>query len=257
MKNTLLLLLGVACFSTVIAQTHNAKFSSTSGEKTVHIIFSESELEVEVHSSSDVEIFTDDYKAPPARAKGLKPLYNSAVDNTGIGIEVRESNNTMTIKKASNGPRAFKIKVPENVNLKVDEMDWNGSGVSINGVKGEIEIDAKGSNLKILKVSGPVVANTINGNIDVIYASVNQDQPNSISCTNGYLDVTLPSSTKANLKLKSINGEVYTDFNIDMPKSKEGLHVVYGHKLNGTINGGGVEFSLHSINSDVYIRKAK
>jgi len=81
--------------------------------------------------------------------------------------------------------------------------------------------------------------------------------PNSISCTNGFVDVTLPNNTKADLKMKSINGEVYTDFEVDMGKVKEGMHRLSGHNLSGTINGGGVEISLRAINSDIYLRQKK
>ena len=54
--------------------------------------------------------------------------------------------------------------------------------------------------------------------------------------------------------MKSINGEVYTDFDITMP-SKDGMKRMSGRKLTGTINGGGVEISLNAINDDIYLRK--
>jgi len=41
-------------------------------------------------------------------------------------------------------------------------------------------------------------------------------KPMSFSSLNGTLDVTLPADIKANIKLQSDNGEVYSDFPVDM-----------------------------------------
>lgn len=257
MKNIFIITVLLGLSQVVFAQTYTAKFSNSNGDKKVRIIKSNGEMRIVAHNSSEVIMTTNDYEAPPERAKGLRPLYNNAVDNTGIGLEVTESGNEITIKKASNADMDFEIKIPQTADLYIDETGWNGNGINVKGIQGEVEIDAKGSDLTIMEVDGPVVASTVNGDIEIVFTKVNQNQPNFISCTNGYVDITIPSTTKADLKMKSINGEVYTDFDIDMPVQKDGMHRLSGHKLAGTINGGGVEISLQAINSDIYLRKAQ
>ena len=240
------------------SQSYVAKFSNSSGTKKVKFIAGGGSIKVVTHANPEVAISTDDYQAPPERAKGLKPLYNNAVDNTGIGLEVTEQNNLITIRKAIHKDMTFVLKVPEDSDFAVKETDWNSRGIQIKDVKGEIEIDAKGSKIWINNVPGPVVASTVNGDIEVVFSNVNPDQPSSISCTNGYIDVSLPGTTNADLQMKSINGEIYTDFKINMPDRKGGLRrLAGGDRIIGTINGGGVEISLHAINSDIYLRKAK
>jgi len=257
MKNIFLFGLLTCLTQFVFAQSHTAKFSNSAGEQKIRIIKSKGAIIISAHNTSEVIASTDDYEAPPERARGLRPLYNNATDNTGMGLEINESGNVMTIKTASNNDMDFDLKVPKNAHIYIEETDWNGNGIRIKDVAGEIEIEAKGSDIQIANAAGPVVASTVNGDIEVTYTSVKQDQPNSISCTNGFVDVTLPNNTKADLKMKSINGEVYTDFEVDMGKVKEGMHRLSGHNLSGTINGGGVEISLRAINSDIYLRQKK
>ena len=45
---------------------------------------------------------------------------------------------------------------------------------------------------------------------------VTPDKPMSFTSFNGNVDVTLPAAVKANLKLRSDQGEVYTDFDVQI-----------------------------------------
>ena len=257
MKNKLIIGLLLCLAQWGFTQSHTATFSNNTGEKKIRIIFSKGEVVISTHNSPEVLISTDDYEAPPERAKGLRPLYNNAIDNTGIGLDISESGNVMTIKKASNEDMDFEIKVPKEISVYLEEVGWNGGGIKIDGVQGEIEIDAKGSDIDIVNTSGPVVVSTVNGDVEIKYNKLNQEQPNSISCTNGFVDITLPADSKADMKMKSINGEIYTDMDIDMGNRKDGMHRIGGRNISGTLNGGGVEISIRAINSGIYLRKAK
>jgi hypothetical protein len=230
--------------------------SFTGGKKIVFEI-EKAMLQIEAHSGSDVIFETYDYEEPPERAKGLKPLYNTAEDNTGIGLQVDIASGVMTVNKASTEDMDFVIKVPNSVAVQIKETGWGGDEFLLKDIKGEIEIEAKGSDIVIEGATGPVVANTTSGDITINFTSVNQSKPSSITNTSGFIDVTLPSSTKANLELKSVTGEIYTDMDIKFEKSEEqgNMRRVGGRNLQGTINGGGVEIALKTISDDIYLRK--
>jgi hypothetical protein len=66
----------------------------------------------------------------------------------------------------------------------------------------------------------------------------------------------LPANAKTNLKMGTHNGEVYTDFDVDI-KNKGDLKKVGGNTIEGTTNGGGVQLTISTINSDIYLRKKK
>ena len=227
------------------------------GGKKIFIEVEGAGLVIEGHNGNDVVIETEDFEDPPERAKGLRALYNTAEDNTGIGLQIDVASGVMTIKKASHEDMEFHLKVPAGVSIEIEEQGWQGDDFHIKGVKGEIEVKGKGSNITIDDVTGPVVANTTSGDITVVFTSLNQDKPTSISNTSGFIDVTLPSNTKADLVLKSVTGEIYTDLDIKFETNeKQGdMRRIGGHNLKGTINGGGVEVALKTISDDIYLRK--
>jgi hypothetical protein len=91
---------------------------------------------------------------------------------------------------------------------------------------------------------------TINGNID-IEGATSTVQAKTIS---GYVDMSWPKATGANVAMKTITGEVYSDLNIEL-KNKKQKDPIVGYLLEGTFNGGGPEVRLESISNNVYFRK--
>ncbi len=94
------------------------------------------------------------------------------------------------------------------------------------------------------------------------------DKPMFFSTMNGAVDVTLPAGVKANVKIKTQQGEVYSDFDValkpasqkaeETPKSDKGrFRISFDNSITGAINGGGPEYTFNSFNGDIYIRKGK
>ena len=103
-------------------------------------------------------------------------------------------------------------------------------------------------------VTGPVTAKTVYGHIEAEF-SQNIKDPVSMVSIYGYVDVTLPLATKANLKMSTSYGEILVapEFKIDI--DKQGDMVQYSDKVNGKINGGGINIGLRSDYSKIYLRK--
>jgi DUF4097 and DUF4098 domain-containing protein YvlB len=85
---------------------------------------------------------------------------------------------------------------------------------------------------------------------------------------NGDIDVTLPPDVKANLKMKSEQGEIFSDFDINMTrqpakaeaaeKTEQGKYrITFDKSLYGVVNGGGQEIGFNTFSGDIYIRKKK
>jgi hypothetical protein len=91
---------------------------------------------------------------------------------------------------------------------------------------------------------------TINGNIDIEGASTAV----FAKTISGFVDMTWPKAKGANLAMKTVTGEVYTDFNIDF-KTKKQKNPIVGYPLDGVLNGGGPEIRLESVSNNVYLRK--
>ncbi|MBD2753624.1 DUF4097 family beta strand repeat-containing protein [Spirosoma validum] len=91
---------------------------------------------------------------------------------------------------------------------------------------------------------------TISGNIDI------QGGTESVfaKTISGYVDMSWPKSKGANLAMKTITGEVYSDLDIAFT-SKQQKNPIVGYMLEGTVNGGGPKVRLESISNNVYLRK--
>jgi hypothetical protein len=103
-------------------------------------------------------------------------------------------------------------------------------------------------------VTGPVTAKTVYGHIEADF-SQNVKGPISIVSIYGYVDVTLPVATKANLKMSTSYGEILVapEFKIEIDKT--GDMVRYSDRVNGKLNGGGINIDFRSDYSKIYLRK--
>ncbi len=253
MKRVLALLTVVCLFATIAQAQKFSKVFSGGGAKRVVIEADKADLKIIGGSGNEVTIEASGDFELPERAKGLKPLYRNASDNTGIGLEVSETGGVITIRKATSKDAEYTIRIPADAALKIEEKSWEGSTFEISDLKGEIEVKSLGSDISIKNVTGPVTANTTSGDITVVFSSVSQNGPTTISNISGFIDVTMPASTKANLRLESISGDIYTD--MDLTTKEGNMSQIGGRKIVRTINGGGVEVTLKAISDDVYLRK--
>ncbi|MGV3540839.1 MAG: DUF4097 family beta strand repeat-containing protein [Rufibacter sp.] len=228
-------------------------------DKQVQLTMFNSNVHIIGHSGDEVIIETRNYTAPPQRAEGLKPLYNQMEDNTNLGLAVEKKGDVVTIAKASRNPGRFTIRVPKNASVVYKETNWTGGDLHVSDLDGEIEAKMNNASANFTNVSGPVVANTTAGSIKVVFSAVDQGKPSAISAVAGDIDITLPANTKANFKLKSLQGEIYTDFDMDVKREgKTDMALIGGGgNIDGKTNGGGVEISVQSITSDIFIRKKK
>jgi DUF4097 and DUF4098 domain-containing protein YvlB len=106
----------------------------------------------------------------------------------------------------------------------------------------------------------------VNGSIDVIMDKVSPDKAMSFTSLNGKVDVTLPADTKARLRIKTTNGTVFTDFDVKMEADNSKPQVENGgkdgkyrirmdHGVYGSINGGGPEYLVQTMNGEILIHK--
>lgn len=227
----------------------------------VKILLNRSQMEVEGYSGNEVLIKAIDYQQPPERAKGLKPLYNNAQDNTNIGLSVTEVEGSLIIQEATNQGGEYMIRLPQNTRLSIEQLNWNGQNIEVRNMKNEIEVQATSADIRLLNIQGPLIANSTSGEIMVVYTSLSQEAPHMISAVSSEIDITLPASSKTNFVLQSISGEIFTDLDIQLKqKNQQGntMRLVGGgQSIEGSLNGGGAELAIKTISSNVYIRKAQ
>jgi Putative adhesin len=195
-----------------------------------------------------------------ANAEGLRRIPQSA------GFRITEEANRVRVSSDSpNRSVNFEIEVPARSNLKLSTV--NGGEILVENVEGELEVSNTNGGITLNGVAGAVTAGTTNGNVRATLTRVTAQREMAFTSLNGTVDVTLPPSTKANLRLRSNNGDVYSDFDVQLaastPTVEESRSSNGRYRINrnrsivGTINGGGPEFELRTFNSNVYVRKGR
>ena len=133
-------------------------------------------------------------------------------------VTAKEADNTVTVNTGNpNKAIDLELKIPQDVKLKAGTV--NDGEVTVENVRGELEVNNVNDKITLTNISGSVVANTVNGDVEVTFKTIDPKAPMAFSTLNGDVNVTLPADTKANLKLKSDNGDVFSDFDIDIDKT--------------------------------------
>jgi len=197
------------------------------------------------------------------KTAGLKkiPLPGS----TGLTIE--EENNLMEIRTSVMRQAVdLEIQVPYSTSLELSSM--LGGSVTVDGIEGDIDVNNMNGSIRLTAISGTVLAHSLNGGIEAVFKEVDPGKPMSFSTMTGDIDVTFPANTKANLKMKTDFGEIFSDFDIKIDPnpqkateepSREGgrYRISFEKYYLGSINGGGPEYLLKSMHGDIMIRKVK
>lgn len=239
------------------AQEYTHQLENTA-ENGIEFSISNSKISVEGYDGNEVIIRNKEYEAPPKRAEGLRPLYGGGQDNTGIGLSVEEENGVLKVVQASASGGAFEVRVPNHIRVMIEEVNWGGGDISVSNHSGEIEVKSKTGDISLEDITGPVIASSTSGDMDITFSRVSDANPTSVSLVSGYIDVTLPASTNADMYLGSISGEIYTNLDLNLSGNNGDMkRLSAGRKIEGTLNEGGVEMDLKTISGDIYLRKAE
>ncbi|MDY8135231.1 DUF4097 family beta strand repeat-containing protein [Aquimarina sp. 2201CG5-10] len=251
MKNIAIALVLLLTIGSLKAQEDYVQ--SLQGVKKVKV-HSESGVEIKAHDKNEVLIVGGNRKMPE-KARGLKAVYAGGSDNTGFGVYAFKEGETLILKNLKNmHSKTLQVFLPKNVNISIERS--NLGSIEISGFSSEIEATTNVGNITFRDVTGPIVAKTATGEINVVFNKVSQSSPISLISATGAIDVSLPSNTPANLELKTTMGEIFTDFDIKFPKEDNNMKILVGKRTIATeLNNGGVEISLRSSTGNIYLRK--
>ncbi len=185
---------------------------------------------------------------------------------TSSGLNVEAENNQVRITTDQTQRTVdLTITVPTRSSLSLKTV--NDGNIVVTGVDGELDVNDINGNVTLKNVSGSVVAHALNGNV-VVTMNRADAKPMAFSSLNGNLDVTFPGDLKANVSMRTDNGEVYSDFDVQLDstaprqivedgRSNGGKYRVRMDKtVRGKIGGGGPEIQFKNFNGNIYIRRA-
>lgn len=153
----------------------------------------------------------------------------------------------------------FTIRVPRATRLELCTI--NQGDVSVTGTHGDFDIRSVNGRITMIDVAGSGDATTINGPVKASFVSA----PSSASMfktINGEVVLTLPDGLSADLRMKTFNGGLFTDFEVQplsatasLTAEKHGGMSVYRTTGFTTVRAGkgGPELTLESLNGDVRV----
>ncbi len=262
MKKLILVSLAIIASQTSFAQ-EKKQFEIKNFDGMVTILGSSSNLSIQGYDGKSVIIEADqlgEHKIPE-KAQGLKMVTAGGIDNTGLAATVKETTASLVTKMdkdgkpvtedvkvleitLSNTKNLFKnyiIKIPRKVNVvfKEDNKNWmnNTEGViSFSGLSSELDVSCYSCAIDVNDFRGNLIANNSFGKgIKVEFSELSQERVSSIRSDQGDIEVTLPSTTKANLKLNAGEGNVFTDFDLEKAAIKDSWAVRTGFRTAGTV----------------------
>lgn len=190
------------------------------------------------------------------RKAGYAPPGMRRIGGGGGEVEMRERGNVIRIESIGRN-QDLAIQVPVKTSLKIESV-VNGS-VVVENVEGEIEVESVNGGIRLTNIAGSVVANTVNGKVECVLTRAFPGKPMALTTLNGAIDFTLPADLKATLRMRSDNGDIYSDFDVTVRSERQETKGKRSWRSEGTIvadlNGGGPEIRLQTMNGKIYVRK--
>jgi hypothetical protein len=140
----------------------------------------------------------------------------------------------------------FTVRVPRGVAFAPRTV--NGD-VEAEGLEGDVSVRTVNGSIQV-STTGRADAQTVNGSIRASAGRADWSGEAEFKTVNGSITVTLPSSTAADVRAETVNGEIETDFALTVSGR------VSRRRLSGTIGGGGRSLEMETVNGSIHLRKS-
>ncbi len=158
-----------------------------------------------------------------------------------LGDHARHGRNTFTRIE-------FTLTVPASARLDAIEL-VNGS-MDVAGVAGGVRARLVNGTIRTEDLAGSVRLSTVNGGIEAVYRSVGVDDRIELDSVNGSVEVTMPASTSARVRVETTHGRLRNDFGLEVRR-----HRYVGADMDGTLGAGGADIEISTVNGSVELRQ--
>jgi len=115
---------------------------------------------------------------------------------------------------------SYEIFVPRRSDLS---LQAHNGGISISDVSGTIDFKTLNGGVSLRRVGGTVRGSTTNGGVHVELAGARWDgEELNVKTTNGGVNIQMPNNYSAHLETSTVNGNVSSDFPMNVPLTERG-----------------------------------
>lgn len=183
----------------------------------------------------------------------------------GYEVEIEEKNNHIEVDSNKTGsPIKLVARVPKRTDLNLSTV--NQGNIVVRDVEGKAHLENVNGAIEGFNLKGSVIAETVNGNIHLEFAELQNNGAMAMATVNGNLYIGLPEKTGAEFHLTTMNGKVEYDFTITVDRNRlvEEIRNENGYSMRikdasfiAKINGGGPIIRMETLNGNISILKAK
>jgi DUF4097 and DUF4098 domain-containing protein YvlB len=242
-------------------ETINIPLSRPGEPMSLRIDIISARIEVIGEERKDVELKVT---LSAGRRKIVTPSGAKMLSGGGAGLEISERDNRVNIDTdLPTNPIAIVARIPRRAKLNLSTV--NDSEIVVRDIVGDLELENVNGPINATNITGSVIAESVNNPIKVGLSGVATDAATSLSSLNGDITLTLPAAARAELHLDTAQGEITSDFELDIKPSKplierkegrSGVSVRMEDVVIATVNGGGPVIRVKTLNGSIKIAKS-
>lgn len=263
------LLLAVCAVAAEHSETHQRTFTMSGGERRLTIENISGYIRVAGGGGNNMQVTVRESWKAASEAELLQGRSDVRLEMTQEGNHIRLwldgpfRNSDRRSQRDRSGHYRFRhdfdVQVPHDIDLMLKTI--NGGEVQVSNVRGEWNLRNINGRIELEDVAGHGTAETINGRVAATFTQ-NPQQPVSFKTLNGEIDVMFQPELSADLRLETMHGDAYTDFDVtptasSVPVKREGRAFRYRSDRSRTVRAGsgGVQHSFKTLNGVIKIKK--
>jgi DUF4097 and DUF4098 domain-containing protein YvlB len=179
-------------------------------------------------------------------------------------LEVQERDNVITVDSDMPMVKAAIVaRVPRRANLILSTVQ--DGEIVVRDVTGTLQLENVDGPITATNINGAVIAESVSNAINVGFSAISTSEATALSSISGDIKLTLPASGGAELRLDSAEGQIDSDFELDVKPSKpsvvrnegrNGVSVRVEDVVVANVNGGGPVIKLKTLSGNIRILKA-
>ena len=241
-------------------ETINIPLSRPGEPMSLRIDILSARIEVIGEERKDVELKVT---LSAGRRKIVTPSGAKMLAGGGAGLEISERDNRVNVdSELPTSAITIVARVPRRA--KLDLSTINESEIVVRDIVGDLQLENVNGPITATNITGSVIAESVNNPITVGLSGVASGAATSLSSLNGDITLTLPAAARAELHLDTAQGEITSDFELDIKPSKPlierkegrgGVSVRMEDVIVAAVNGGGPVIRVKTLNGGIKIAK--
>lgn len=199
---------------------------------------------------------------------------NQTIDGLYIGYNDHQI--TLIPQSGPHSSAGYRLKVPENLILKMTGEEHRPTDVKILKMKKEVDVSSC-SSVTLTQVSGSMVVSsengsivlercepgelatvslvTLNGDINADFSGLKTQEPLMLNSISGNITLTLPDDSRTGFLIKSISGKIESDFTF--PETSRVTNQLTGTQIAFRTPNPGSEIRIATVSGQITLKKQK